>query len=248
MNKNLINCICDGCGLVFLKSKTLIQSNLKRCRKNCCSNKCKVAVGKGLCKLINFQCLNCDAYTIRKEKDYKRSLNHFCSTKCSAVFHLKKKNPNYISRDMSFEEYLKNPKKCKNCKENILPKNKKNINYMLNRTFCSSYCANYKNKPNTFIMSLGVLTKGFLFKNRKSWQSARTDIRRHAVFIFENNSSQDNCICGYDKHLEVCHLKGVAEFKDSSQLFEINDINNLIKLCPNCHWELDNGLIIIEKY
>lgn len=46
--------------------------------------------------------------------------------------------------------------------------------------------------------------------------------------------------CGYDKHFEVCHIKPISSFSDDTLLSEINDISNIIALCPNCHWEFDN--------
>ena len=46
--------------------------------------------------------------------------------------------------------------------------------------------------------------------------------------------------CGYDKHVEVCHIKPIKDFELTAMLSEINSRSNLILLCPNCHWELDN--------
>lgn len=48
--------------------------------------------------------------------------------------------------------------------------------------------------------------------------------------------------CGYDKHVEICHIKGIKEFNEESTIKEINDRSNIIGLCPNCHWEFDHGL------
>lgn len=51
-------------------------------------------------------------------------------------------------------------------------------------------------------------------------------------------------ICGYDKHTQVCHKKAISDFELSASINEeINHIDNLMVLCPNCHWELDNGLL-----
>lgn len=47
-------------------------------------------------------------------------------------------------------------------------------------------------------------------------------------------------VCGYDKHYEVCHIKSIASFKSNTSVSIINDLTNLIALCPNCHWEHDN--------
>lgn len=53
-------------------------------------------------------------------------------------------------------------------------------------------------------------------------------------------------LCGYDKHFEVCHIKAICDYNENSKISEINDFNNLIALCRNCHWELDNGLLNIR--
>jgi predicted restriction endonuclease len=48
--------------------------------------------------------------------------------------------------------------------------------------------------------------------------------------------------------VEVAHIKAVSNFSEDSLISEINDISNLIGLCPNHHWEYDNGLLDISKY
>jgi len=52
--------------------------------------------------------------------------------------------------------------------------------------------------------------------------------------------------CGYDKHVELCHIKPVRAFDLSSKIKEVNSPNNIIQLCPNCHWEFDNGLLKLD--
>lgn len=55
------------------------------------------------------------------------------------------------------------------------------------------------------------------------------------------------CInCGYDKHFEVCHIKAISSFPLDTLVSEINNSKNLIPLCPNCHWEYDNGTLIVH--
>lgn len=46
--------------------------------------------------------------------------------------------------------------------------------------------------------------------------------------------------CGYDKHVELCHIKAISTFPESTTLGEVNSKENVIQLCPNCHWEFDN--------
>ena len=93
------------------------------------------------------------------------------------------------------------------------------------------------------------ITKGELFNYCKNWQSARTQIRKLAQKVFDNCNHGYKCaICGYNKHIEIAHIKAVSEFDDNSTINEINDPNNLIGLCPNHHWEYDNGLLDITSY
>lgn len=50
-------------------------------------------------------------------------------------------------------------------------------------------------------------------------------------------------VCGYEKHVEVCHKKAIRDFPLEAKLSEINSKDNLLFLCPNCHWELDNNYL-----
>lgn len=77
-----------------------------------------------------------------------------------------------------------------------------------------------------------------------SWKFVR--IRQFGRFW---NSSLQNlpCFkCGYDKHVELAHIKPISSFPLSATLGEINSPENIVQLCPNCHWEFDNGLISIS--
>lgn len=48
--------------------------------------------------------------------------------------------------------------------------------------------------------------------------------------------------CGYDKHVEVCHIKPLTEFPVTATLEESCGPSNVMFLCPNCHWEFDHAL------
>lgn len=67
-------------------------------------------------------------------------------------------------------------------------------------------------------------------------------IRGYARSMF-NNIKQKQCVrCGWAHHVEVCHIKPISSFSETALISEINDINNLILLCPNCHWLHDHNL------
>lgn len=46
--------------------------------------------------------------------------------------------------------------------------------------------------------------------------------------------------CGYSKHVELAHIKPITEFDESATLAEVHASSNVIALCRNCHWEMDN--------
>ena len=49
--------------------------------------------------------------------------------------------------------------------------------------------------------------------------------------------------CGYTKHVEYCHVRSIKSFPDSTTVQELSGPENILVLCPNCHWEYDNGLL-----
>jgi hypothetical protein len=53
-------------------------------------------------------------------------------------------------------------------------------------------------------------------------------------------------ICGYDKHYEVAHIVALSAQPLTARISEVNAPENLIGLCPNHHWEFDNGVLLIE--
>lgn len=167
-------------------------------------------------------------------------------------------------RALAESKYLSNPNFCKYCNNVIEINPNRKIAETRKKSFCNHSCsASFQNrlKPKRiktlktskiktagipYVEKIGYLTKGFLFSSRKNWQTARTEIRRHAEYIFNTHIKTNECLCGYSKHLQICHIIPVSEFSDASTLNEINSKDNLVGLCPNCHWELDNFLIAIE--
>lgn len=67
-------------------------------------------------------------------------------------------------------------------------------------------------------------------------------IRELARFKFKNKELK--ClICGYNTHVEICHKKSISSFSSDTPISVINSDDNLVCLCPNHHWEFDNGII-----
>jgi predicted restriction endonuclease len=47
--------------------------------------------------------------------------------------------------------------------------------------------------------------------------------------------------CGWSHHVQVCHIRAINSFPKDALVSEVNDLSNLMLLCPNCHWLFDNG-------
>jgi len=53
--------------------------------------------------------------------------------------------------------------------------------------------------------------------------------------------------CGYSKHVELAHIKAISSFDPNSSVWDVNNPNNVVQLCPNCHWEFDSGMIPLDQ-
>jgi len=159
-----------------------------------------------------------------------------------------------ILRQKALDNYLNNPNHCLSCNEIITPQIGRKITETKRKKFCNRSCAaSYNNikykkrkpiaKPIKEKIDISNLTKGQVFEKYKTWQSARSRIRLNACLILGNKKPCFNC--GYHKHVEVCHIKAVSSYEDSSLISEINSKENLLFLCPNCHWEFDTGVLEI---
>lgn len=67
----------------------------------------------------------------------------------------------------------------------------------------------------------------------------RQDARRQYLSAFLYRCAR----CGYDKHIEICHKRSLASFPLDTPIAVVNSLDNLVGLCPNCHWEFDRGLL-----
>jgi hypothetical protein len=161
--------------------------------------------------------------------------------------------------------YASDPKRCKSCANPILPKPGERLAYVKVREFCIRSCAaEWNNRHRTtprrrkerLCAACGIAS--FRKDHRKfcptCWtakldatldqtkvQLSRSFIGAHARVVLGDTKA---CVvCGYDKHVEAAHRRAVEFFPSDATLREINAPENLVGLCPNCHWEYDHGLL-----
>lgn len=155
---------------------------------------------------------------------------------------------------------------CKNCGKSLTSKDNR-------RKFCSRSCSTaYNNKLHPKIKAIQkycecgnpkignrkfckqcieIRHENFLnltldeLRTRRQYQ-AHAGIRDHSRDVYKKHNGSKICSkCGYTKHIEVCHIKAIDSFSLTATIRDINNISNLVGLCPNCHWELDNGFLTL---
>lgn len=142
----------------------------------------------------------------------------FCSRSCSASYN-NKLNPKRLPEG-----------RCTRCGRPITS----------GYTYCKQCFAEAKRQIKYDIAMLGDFQCYTYQRNAK--------IRSAARRIYKRSSKSKVCaVCGYDKHYEVCHIKGINTFDDKTPISVVNSLDNLIALCPNHHWELDKGLIEVTR-
>jgi len=72
--------------------------------------------------------------------------------------------------------------------------------------------------------------------------SAYALVRSRARSLFKKLGIDTCECCGYNKHVEIAHKKAVSTFEGDTLISVINSKENLMALCPNCHWEYDQNL------
>lgn len=173
-----------------------------------------------LCKCCNvtFFKLNCQI---------KKSPNHFCSKSCSAKINNlgKRRHP---------------PRNCVNC----------NKNYITTKTHrslrrCEECIKQLMTPQEGKNMTLQQHLERDSIKDKPhSWRLAHI---RHYNRSWNKDLLKFPCqVCGYSKHIELAHIKPMHSFSLNDKLGDINASSNIVVLCPNHHWEFDNGLIDIK--
>lgn len=151
-------------------------------------------------------------------------------------------NPKFCSRSCAAKETNKTPKrklerKCSNCDSIV-------------RNWRSSLCEKHfqiyiSNKRTTLEnLTLNDYVNRECIKNLHP-SSKFAHIRGLCRSWNKDKTSLPCYNCGYTKHVELAHIKAISLFDLTAKLGEVNHSNNIVQLCPNCHWEFDNGLLIL---
>ena len=179
---------------------------------------------------INVNCSYCkNLYSCllkQYNRNIKRGSKNFCSIQCQGTH-----KRNRVSTI------------CSTCGNifNKLPSQKKKSKS--GRDFCSKSCAAVFNNfkfPKKLLKSNNKIGDA---KGRRA-----SNLRYQSRIIYMKSDKPKHCVvCGYSNHFQVCHIVPVSQFSDDDTWGAANNIDNLIALCPNHHWEFDNGMISLTE-
>lgn len=149
-------------------------------------------------------------------------------------------NPKYCSRSCAAKENNKVSKRkitrhCTKCK--CLVRNYRS-------TLCETHFQEHKKYESDYIRNLTIAD----YCNRKSLINLHKSSQFAHIRGLNRSWNKDltklPCFnCGYSKHVELAHIKAISSFSVDTKLSEVNSKDNVVQLCPNCHWEFDNGLL-----
>jgi hypothetical protein len=103
----------------------------------------------------------------------------------------------------------------------------------------NKYCAEHKtNRPLDRSQPISAV-----YKTARHPMYRRSRLREDARYQYLSAFPYRCVHCGYDRHIDVCHMRSLASFPEDTPISVVNSLDNLIGLCPNCHWEFDHGLL-----
>lgn len=179
-------------------------------------------------QIMIIKCETCKNEFDKPDWQVRKSKHNFCSRKCA----------NVRINEIRWKDHtpLRDLYKCSVCDE---PRD-----YRCKMDLCQSCYITFTTDKNKKL-TVGDLKKKHKTRSNPRWYSA--EIRNYARTWNPTLLNKPCQMCGYSNHSELCHVKAIKDFDDHTTLEEINRLTNLVVLCPNHHWELDNGIISIEE-
>jgi len=186
--------------------------------------------------IISYYCSNGKEKRYTKTKEYREKLKKIESSHTCCVCGKLTKNLMCCSKECQRKSFIKT-RNCLLC-NNSIP------TALSTKKYCAKCQDKYRNCEFIFNLSrFKLITIGEL-RNKYQVYQMHAKIRCWARRLYGNYNKSLSCkICNYNLYCEVCHIKPVSQFKDSDNIYDVNHIDNLVVLCPNHHWEFDNGYI-----
>lgn len=178
---------------------------------------------------LSFECERCSSIythpkrTIYQHRKGQRKINSYCSKLCK-----------------SLHGGFRVETVCSFCQTSFLKV--RTEREKTNNDFCSSSCAAKMN--NVLFPKKELSLWKTMSDYRVGYVNGPATLRAQARNIYKKSGLPLSCkVCGYNIHVEIAHLRAVADFPDEALSSEVNGLDNLVALCRNHHWEFDNGYL-----
>jgi hypothetical protein len=142
---------------------------------------------------------------------------------------------------------------CQRCKKSINYREKEGRpGLYVTKLYCDtcreivrSETSKERHGKNALQKPIDTFTKGELL-NLKGYSRYKALLVKHANKVFDESGQERKCrICGYSL-VDICHIVDVSYFTEDTLISEINNLRNLVTLCPTHHREFDKKVITIE--
>ncbi len=150
---------------------------------------------------------------------------HYCSRRCAAIVNNTNANRNPAKNrvchrcDKSFKAEKGHPsrKACPDC---------------------------YRNREYVSLMTIAEIESTNTSEERRDkYGRIRANCRTVNKALTELPCAE----CGYDKHVEICHIRAISQWPKDTLVKDVNARLNVVQLCPTHHWEFDNGLLKVVQ-
>lgn len=217
---------CKQCSCTFYKTRHEIKGILNpktSVTGDYCSKDCQTK-GQNLKQQV--ECKHCSKLFLKDNAQIIKHPHHFCSRSCSAIYN----NKHFPKR--------KTERKCTQCENTV-----KSYRHSL----CSIHHEEYMLTRFDYIKELTLED----YWNKESVKNLHPSSKNSHIRGLGRNQHKNLLLktcynCGYDKHVELCHIKPIRDFLPTDKIKDVNSPKNVIQLCPNCHWEFDNKLLILN--
>lgn len=218
---DLVEHVCDSCQLVYHKTKYNVYSNSRRPgkpRPHGVLNLGDKTYCSKKCQTLGqvtrskVPCQYCGVETLN---------SNYCSNSCSA----KVSNKQRIR--------FKKTHLCIHCNQETI----------YNRKFCDQCMKDgwQYSRQGTKPLQLRTIEESIQRVTHSGGANRYTAVRSNARTLYKEQLAGSCEVCGYSKHVELCHIKPISSFPLDTLLTDVNAPSNVTFLCPNCHWEYDRG-------
>jgi hypothetical protein len=207
---------CTGCGQLFERRATGARSAARRGRRPFCSQRC-LSASRRVNRTIGGVCAFCGEAFSRPHRSRTKDAGVVCSVRCSAGL----SSQRHAAARQRGETKIACP-----CGQ-------------IKRTG-SRRCQACR------LQALDPLKDRTLGELQEAHPRLAYHAKVRGLARAAYRGPMQCMACGYSLHVDICHVRAIADFPLESTLREVNHPDNLMALDKRCHWEYDHGHLALR--